>query len=184
MGIPMPSTTTRAARSLGPYVWVGLAVLSGAIAYLGTPASDGDPLNSPGFWPVLATVVMAGAGVATVVSSRLNSGPGPTDEQQGDHAEHKAVDSQDEKPVRPYNHLYLPAVLATYILVLPYGGYIPSTVVMALVLAMLLGVRRFYVGVIVSIGFTAMTTLIFAILMNIPLPSGRGAFVDINAVFF
>ncbi|WP_120003655.1 tripartite tricarboxylate transporter TctB family protein [Nesterenkonia muleiensis] len=181
----MNRTSRRQRLQLEPLVWTGLGVVALIVVIAGVPASTATALQTPRFWPTAAAVIMLVAGLliasnALAGSRRALSDPVAAQPQDSSGKPAAA----DPEVLRRYNHLLLIGIIAAYVAALPYLGYVVATFVMAWVLAWTIGVRKILSATLASITYVALTTVIFGILMNVPLPRGRGPFVEISTFFF
>ncbi|WP_150460937.1 tripartite tricarboxylate transporter TctB family protein [Nesterenkonia ebinurensis] len=170
--------------SIEPLVWLGIGVAAFAAVFAGVPSSTATALQTPRFWPAAAAIIMIIAGLIISLSAlRHRQQPAP---EAGGQPFSSAQESHelDSEVLRKHNHLLLIVIIAGYVAVLPYLGYVVATLVMAWVLAWTIGVRKVLSATLASITYVALTTVIFGVLMNVPLPRGRGPFVDISAFFF
>jgi len=121
-----------------------------------TTWANGKPLTSqPRFWPSVSIALMIGFGALHVIGL-LRSG-------------------RRKGSVREFllwlRSLEFAAWLIIYALAVPYLGYLPATVLIALVLGFRLGYRR-SPAIMATLGSAILIVMIFRVLLQVKLPGG------------
>ena len=131
-------------------ILIGVGVIVGAIRLtVGTPTNP-----QPGFFPFLGGLVLVGLSSVLLVYGWLGHGKG----------------------IEAFGEVQRPAILvaamAVYVGVLDRLGYVPATLLIALVILRVLGVKSWKVLGLASLLLAGGTYLLFARLLGIELPVG------------
>lgn len=130
--------------------------------------STTDPLGPRGF-PLLLGIGFVGAGIGLLVTTVVPS-RAPADGVE--RLLQEEDDEQDDGPAnRPRLVLGAAGVLA-YVLVLPYGGFLLTTAVFLAGMIRLQGGAAPRAFLAMVLGFPTAVWLLFAVILNVPLPSG------------
>lgn len=76
------------------------------------------------------------------------------------------------------------ALLLGYIWVMPTIGFVPATVLFCVALPLLLGERRWWLIVGIPAAVTTLVLMIFTRLLVVPLPRGRGIFLELSTYLY
>lgn len=117
----------------------------------------------PGFFPAVVGAVFVAGSAVLCVSSFFHSRKQPGDTPAGGHSQSDAG----------YRRLWLLlAFLATYLLTLDRAGYVVDSFLLMFFSARLLGMKRVGQTLLLAVGMTVGTYLVFSVWLQIPLPKG------------
>lgn len=166
--------------------WFGLGILGAIVAYA---TLDSDPILSanPRFWPVMCSLIMAGAGLIIAVRGIHELKRGSAD-LESHEAEKQGDDTQSAAPansvVRRRSHLYLFAAMFLYVLILPEVGYVLSTFVFLTASLWIVGFRSPWRCPLVAALLATGTAYLFGNLLSVALPRGSGMLRSLDGIFF
>ncbi|GEM_PF-1898650 len=107
------------------------------------------------------------------------------------YKEANVIDKKDKENSEENDDVYLRnkhwivfSTLALYTLLLPYTGYIITTVVLISFLFWFLGMRNKGTIILLSIATNAFFVMLFAIVLKITLPRGIGIFETLSFIFY
>ena len=132
------------------FLVVGIGVILGSLQLpLGTAL---EPM--PGFFPLLAGILLSGVSIVQLIQSLLNSSP------------QKRYFGNLQRPT------YLIMGLIAFCIILNYAGYIVSTVFLSAVILWVMGTRTWWKLVVVTISLSLVTYFLFDRVLGLPLPPG------------
>jgi len=131
-------------------ILIGTGVIIGSIRlHVGTPTNP-----QPGFFPFLGGMILVGLSMILLAYGWLGHGKG----------------------IEAFGEVRRPAILVVamgiYVGILDHLGYVPATLLIALVILRVLGVRSWKVLGLASVLLAGGTYLLFARLLGIELPAG------------
>ncbi len=169
------TTAHRPRRRLAPGVIPSASLLVLGLLYaalaldegLGTMADTG-----AGFFPLVVALVLIASSATVLVQSHRDTAHGDSGGDEAEGAGGGAGDGEDDGDVRWWR---IAGVLVAALLVPAVGGtagMIVTLSVSLILIAKVMGVKRWSSAVILGIGFGAATWLIFVHWLLVPLPSG------------
>ena len=158
-------------RNVTDLVLGGLLLAFGLVVVLAAAqlkaGSTTDPLGPRGF-PLLLGLGFLGAGAGLLVKTVLTARR-PADSVDA------LLDLEDEEDDGPANRPRLvlgASAVVAYVLLLPYAGFLLTTAVFLAAMIRLQGGARPRAFVAMVVGFPTAVWLLFAVVLNVPLPSG------------
>lgn len=173
----------RQPKSISSVVILSIGVAAVVLTIAVLPVASSGANLGPRFWPLVASVIMAGCGVILAVESLWKSRSARVAEAGGEDQSRPADPSADLPQmvvVRPRNHLYLFALLSGYVIAASFVGYAISTLIFAFIANRLMFRGNLFISVIVAVAYTASTIVVFGYVLGILLPRGVGWFYYFN----
>jgi len=134
-----------------------------------------------GFWPILVlalALLLSGLLLgSSLYRYRKEKGPRPP-------APDAPGEGGEERRARRKKFALTVIFLLLYVLILPFLGFLPSTVAYVFAFIWALGERRRAVLAFSPILVTAIVLLVFVKFLSIPLPKGVGIFADLSRLFY
>lgn len=96
----------------------------------------------------------------------------------------EVFDNKEKRTLQSRNHWYILGALILYAFLLPYLGFIVVTTILVFFMAWILGMSKKSQILTTSVLSNAAFILIFAHLLNIPLPKGVGIFSVLSSLLY
>ncbi|MCM3244193.1 tripartite tricarboxylate transporter TctB family protein [Cytobacillus oceanisediminis] len=135
---------------------------------------------SAGTWPAALMILMLILSVILLMRALKVKN---VENIKGDDIDSADADNE-EQLVHPRKFFLLFAVLATYIFILGYVGFIAATILGIFVMALLFGMKSYIRALLTGILATAGSIVLFPILLNLPFPRGTGIFYSLSLLFY
>lgn len=135
---------------------------------------------TPATWPILSLGMIVSSAVLLLIFKVLNRKRDKLIAK--DSAEEIIGDPKEEEETYPERAFYTASFMIIYLLVLPYVGFIPvSLVAMGCYMISIGATRKF--SIITPFVMTAIIIIVFGIALKVPLPRGVGVFKEFSMLF-
>jgi len=138
------------------------------------PVGRSKTLITPSTWPVACLLLIAGCSLALILLRLI---------QKSAPARDAAASGEETEERHPRRALYTIVFIVGYMALVPYAGFVVTSIVSVGLFMFSLKVRRIY-AVLIPVLLTALLTGIFAIALQVPLPRGMGLFQEFSQLFF
>jgi hypothetical protein len=151
------------------------------------PPSRSAASLGPAFWPTAVLIVMLVMGVILLIRTirHMRQSDAVADPSPAAELEELGVHVPVEEEVTPpqalrHRHWVMVALLAVYVLVMNYAGFLVSTILYLAASAWVLGLRRVVPLTLTSVISTVVIVYLFSSILSVPLPRGVGVFQTIS----
>jgi hypothetical protein len=148
------------------------------------PAGRSKALITPSTWPVACLLLIAGCSLAFILLRLVRkSAPAQDDKRAEDARQGAAAGEEIAEERHPLRALYTILFMVGYMAIVPYAGFVVTSIVGMGLFMFSLKVRRLYALLIPAL-LTALLAGVFIIALQVPLPRGTGFFQEFSQLFF
>ena len=177
----------RQTRNVASFVILSTGVAAVVLTVAVLPAARDAAGVGPRFWPLVASVIMAGCGgILALQSLRAprDAEVSETNSENRSRTAEPAANLSQDAVVRPRNHVYLFALLVGYLIAASFVGYAISTLAFAFLSNRLMFKGTRFISALLAIAYTGVTIVLFGYVLGILLPRGVGWFYYFNMSLF
>ncbi len=149
------------------------------------PVGRGKSPIVPSTWPVASLLLIAGSSLIILLLRFLRkSQPALEDKQKEDAQQSDTVPGEGaEDAAHPQRAFYTILFMVGYMALIPYAGFMVTTLAGMALYMLSVGVRRIY-AIIIPLLLTALITGIFGIALKVPLPRGVSVFQSFSYMIY
>lgn len=157
------------------------------------PASRSAGTLGPAAWPTVLLSLMLIFGICLLINSIISflkdkkAQESGFTEANGELIKSETIIESEEMEgeiVFPYRYLFIFGTIFVYLILLSFIGFVLSTPLLIIAIAMFLGMRKIPQILSTSIIGSAALVYVFILVLNIPLPRGVGFFRDLSILLY